>query len=377
MLRDDALEVLRALEAKGRLRGRREFQGKMQMQLVLEGGAVHNFSSNDYLGLAGDVRLVEAVACGELGYGAGASRLIASPEVHGVLERELARWLGTEGALLFNSGYAANTGVISALGGAEATVFSDELNHASIIDGCRLSRSRVVVFRHLQYEELEQQLREDRSRRKLIISESVFSMDGDVADVAVLRGLADRWGAALIIDEAHAVGARGPGGRGVCAERGVRPELLVGTLGKAFGCYGAFVAGEEPVMAWLWNRARSLVFSTGLPGALSLAALAALRIVEGEEGEQRRSELRSNVALLGAELGRSLLSHIVPVVVGGDREATRLSSELLARGFFVQAIRPPTVPEGAARLRIALGLHTPSVVVELAKALAVTATSRG
>lgn len=375
-LAEDARRVIEALEEKGRLRQRRAFDGAMGQRLRLEGREVHNFSSNDYLGLAADERLVTAAMQAGGGLGAGASRLIVSPAVHRELERGLAQWLQVEAVQLFNSGYAANVGVLSTIAGAGAVVFSDELNHASIIDGCRLSRARVLVYRHADYADLEEKLAGAGEGRKLVVSESLFSMDGDVADVARLRALADAHGAALVLDEAHAIGVRGPQGRGVAAEFGVVPDLLIGTLGKAFGCYGAFAAGDAVVMDWLWNRARSLVFSTGLPGLLSEAALVALAIVDSEEGERRRQQVEANWKGLGGRLGVEAQSQIVPWVVGSDSDAVALSGRLLEAGVFVQAIRPPTVPEGTARLRIALGTHTEEAMAALVEALR-EAVSRG
>ncbi len=367
-LLDDARRAIEALEKKGRLRGRRAFEGAMGHRLLLEGREVHNFSSNDYLGLAGDERLVHA-ANQSSGLGAGASRLIVSPAVHRELERSLARWLQREDVQLFNSGYAANVGMLSTIAGEGTVVFSDELNHASIIDGCRLSRAKVVVYRHADIEDLEEKLASVGECRKLVVSESLFSMDGDLADVGQLRALADRYGAALVLDEAHAVGVRGPQGRGVAAELGVVPDLLIGTLGKAFGCYGAFVAGDAVVMDWLWNRARSLVFSTGLPALLSEAALVALEIICSDEGARRRDQVEANWRSVATRLGVPAQSQIVPWLVGADSDAVALSNRLLEAGVFVQAIRPPTVPEGTARLRIALGTHATDAMDALVGAL--------
>lgn len=368
-LSEDARLVLDALEEKGRLRRRRAFEGAMGQRLLLDGREVHNFSSNDYLGLAGDERLLQASVRANCGLGAGASRLIVSPAVHRELEVALAQWLGTEDVQLFNSGYAANVGVLSTIAGEGTVAFSDELNHASIIDGCRLSRAKVVVYRHADYADLEEKLAAAKDRRKLVVSESLFSMDGDLADVRQLRTLADRYDATLVLDEAHAVGVWGPQGRGVAAQQGVVPDLLIGTLGKAFGCYGAFAAGPSVVMDWLWNRARSLVFSTGLPGLLSEAALVALEIIRSEEGDQLRRQVAANWQELAARLGVAAQSQIVPWVVGLDSEAVALSGRLLEAGLFVQAIRPPTVPEGTARLRIALGPHAPQALEALVSAL--------
>lgn len=360
-LRDDASRVLTELEAKGRLRGHRVVRGVPSPSAELAaGGEVHNFSSNDYLGLAGDVRLQEAAiqVMRSSGVGSAASRLIMSHQEHELLEAELAAWLGAERVQLFNSGYAANVGMLSTLAGPEDVIFSDQLNHASLIDGCRLSRARVCVYRHADLEDLERQLREVTGRRRFLVSETVFSMDGDIADVVGLAEVARRTGTTLILDEAHAVGVLGPQGRGIAASRGVVPDLLVGTLGKSFGCHGAFVAGASGPVDWLWNRARSLVFSTGIPPLISGAARAALQIIHSPEGDGLRRTVWENSHYLSSALGLRHSSHIFPWVIGCDADAVAASQQLLARGLFAQAIRPPTVPEGTARLRLAIGTHS-------------------
>ncbi|MEZ4363660.1 MAG: 8-amino-7-oxononanoate synthase [Kofleriaceae bacterium] len=369
--REDAEARLAVLAEQGRLRTKRIVAGGAVPALLLDGRVVVDFSSNNYLGLAGDER-VRVAAMAELersGVGAAASRLIMTHEAHEALEAELAVWLGVEQVLLFNSGYAANVGLLSALASAGDVVFSDELNHASIIDGCRLSRARVVVYRHGDLGELERGLRTAPEARKFVVSESLFSMDGDVAEVRRLRELADVWGATLVLDEAHALGVLGPQGRGVAARVGVAADVLVGTLGKALGSHGAFVATSAPVARLLWNRARSLVFSTGMPPAVAAASLAAVALVRGEVGEGRRAVVARNIASLRSRLSLGPCTHIVPWILGADRRATATSEALLASGLFVQAIRPPTVPEGSARLRIAVGQQDAAAVDALADTL--------
>jgi 8-amino-7-oxononanoate synthase len=359
-LRDDASVALALLEAKGRLRAHRVVDSGPSGVVNLDGLLVHSFSSNDYLGLA-DHPLLQEAAIGVMrsyGVGAAASRLIMTHRIHEDLEHELAAWLGAERVQLFNSGYAANVGLLSTIASAGDVIFSDELNHASIIDGCRLSRARTVVYRHSDLTDLGTKLSRETGHRRFVVSESVFSMDGDVADLAALRELASQHDSALILDEAHAVGVRGPAGRGVAAEVGVEPDVLIGTLGKAFGCCGAFVAASKEVAEWLWNRARPLVFSTGLPPMISGAARAALGIIAGPEGTLLRQAVAENVGRLEKALGRRSGSHIIPWIVGEDGAAVDWSRRLLSRGLFVQAIRPPTVPEGTARLRIALGTQS-------------------
>lgn len=371
-LRDDGAKVLAELEEKGRLRRHRVMSGPPGATTRLEDGAeVLNFSSNDYLGLAADPRLQEAAieVMRERGFGSAASRLIMSSDVHERLESELADWLQVERVQLFNSGYAANVGLLSTVAGSEDVIFSDELNHASLIDGCRLSRAKVAIYRHADLQDLETKLRSHEGRRRFVVSESIFSMDGDIADVRALAALAHEGEAALILDEAHAVGAVGPQGRGVAASAGVVPDLLIGTLGKAFGCHGAFVASHSQAVDWLWNRARSLVFSTGMPPLISGAASRALSIIRGVEGEERRAMLAANAGRLAGGIGVVAHSHIVPWLIGADAAAVAASERLLSQGLFAQAIRPPTVPEGTARLRLAMGMHSKSAVDQLVAAL--------
>jgi 8-amino-7-oxononanoate synthase len=333
-----ALEALRA-------------QGLLRDDRGIRGGGV-SFCSNDYLGLAG-----RSASSPEARAGAGASRLVdGDREEHRVLELALAGWLETASALLFSSGYAANVGALSALVGADDLVVSDELNHASIIDGVRLSRARVVVVRHAQLEPVREALRARRpGARAWVVTESYFSMDADGPDLGALRALCDEEDAALFVDEAHALGVLGPGGRGLCAEAGIVPDVLVGTLGKALGAGGAFVAGSAELRAWLWNRARSFVFSTGLSPALAATALAHLRIVR--DGDALRSQVADRARALregllargAAPLGRG---HVVPWVLGAPERASRAAEALRGSGFVVQGIRPPSVPGGTARLRL-------------------------
>src|SRR6195256_2399731 len=245
----------------------------------LDGRDVLNFASNDYLGLAGDPRLIRsaAAALDDGGTGAGASRVIVgNHRQHVILEAAVADWLRCGGVALFNSGYAANVGVLSALLRAGDVVFSDELNHASIIDGCRLSRAEITVFRHRDVAALEAALDAREGRRRLVVSESLFSMDGDLADVEAIAALCKRHDAAFVLDEAHAMGVIGPEGRGLAALHGVVPDVVIGTFGKALGGFGAFAATSRAVADLLWNKARPLVFSTGLPPSIPAAATAAI-----------------------------------------------------------------------------------------------------
>jgi 8-amino-7-oxononanoate synthase len=344
---------------------------------VLDGREVVNFASNDYLGLAGDPRLVRAAtaALEEGGAGVGASRLIVgNHREHVLLEAAVADWLRSGGVRLFNSGYAANVGVLTALLGAGDVVFSDELNHASIIDGCRLSRAEIAVFPHRDARALEAALAQGRrGRRRIVVSESLFSMDGDLADVATLAGLCQRHDAALVLDEAHAVGTLGPEGRGLAALHGVVPDVVVGTFGKALGGFGAFAATSRAIADLLWNRARPLVFSTGLPPSVPAAARAAIEIVRGTDGDRRRAVLAAHARQLRGQVPQAIgdpTSAIVPIVIGDDRAAMVCTDQLLAEGVFVQGIRPPTVPVGTSRLRVGLSAaHIPQHVDKVGKCM--------
>ena len=325
-----------------------------------------SFCSNDYLGLAGRPGETRAPS------GSGASRLVVGENAeHQALEAELADWLAVDAALTFTSGYAANVGVMSALPRAEDLIVSDALNHASIIDGARLSRAEVAVVPHLDLGAVEAALGRARGRRAWVVTESYFSMDADSPDLRRLRAICDAAGAPLIVDEAHALGLYGKDGRGLCAAAGVVPDVLVGTFGKSFGAGGAFVAGCQPLIAWLWNRARTFVFSTGLSPLVAAAARDGLHVLRTETWRKeavlaRADQLREGLRRLGLDVRG--FGPIVPLVVGDSRRAVRLARELRERGVHVQAIRPPSVPEGSARLRLTTtALHSES---DIAKALA-------
>jgi 8-amino-7-oxononanoate synthase len=346
------------------LRSLRTHAGAQGATLSRGGREFVNFASNDYLGLAADVRLAGAAkkALDEEGVGSGASPLIVGHSAGlARLEERLARFEATEAALVFPSGFAANLGTIAALVGSRDAIFSDELNHASVVDGCRLSRASVQVYPHGDWRALESQLRgATQFRRRLIVTDSLFSMDGDFAPLAELADLADRHGAMLMVDEAHASGAFGAHGRGVCELLGLedRVAVRVGTLSKALGAAGGFVCGPRLLIDWLVNRARPYIFSTALAPSLAAAAYAALDVVEQEPQRRdalarRAGEVRQRLAKQGWNIGPSA-SHIVPLVVGEARRALELSSSLAERGLLVPAIRPPSVPADASRLRISL-----------------------
>lgn len=358
---DDELE---ALEEHDLLRRRRLRTSATGAQIEFDGRPLVNFGSNDYLNLAGDERLAAAMqsAARQAGCGAGSSALLAGyHDAHWALEAALADFEGTEAALLFGSGYAANTGTVTALVGRGDAVFSDELNHASLIDGCRLSRADVYVYRHGDVEHLVELLSgAAAAARRLIVTDGLFSMDGDIAPLAALCDVAERFDAMLLVDEAHATGVLGDAGRGAAEACGVadRVDVRIGTLSKALGGVGGFVAGKKSLMDWLVNRARPYVFSTALPPALAAASQAALEIARAEP--QRRLDLLRQAQRLraaldeqGWDIGAST-SQIIPVLVGSAVRALELSARLLRAGHYVPAIRPPSVPEGQSRLRISL-----------------------
>jgi 8-amino-7-oxononanoate synthase len=304
----------------------------------------------------------------------GASRLIVGNHRHHVLlEAAVADWLRCGGVRLFNSGYAANVGVLTALLRAGDMVFSDELNHASIIDGCRLSRAEITVFRHRDVAALEAALVDRQGRRRIVVSESLFSMDGDIADVEAIAALCKRHDAAFLLDEAHAIGVIGPEGRGLAALHGVVPDIVIGTFGKALGGFGAFAATSRAVADLLWNKARPFVFSTGLPPSIPAAARTAIEIVRSAGGEDLRTTLAGHARRLRALVRRvegAPASPIAPIVVGEDRATMRCTERLLTKGIFVQGIRPPTVPAGTARLRVGLSAaHSVQQVETTAEAL--------
>jgi 8-amino-7-oxononanoate synthase len=365
---------------RGLYRWRRRLMSGQGPHVRLDGRDVVNFSSNDYLNLATDPRLARAAAraARRFGCGAGASPLVSglTPPLR-ALERALATWERCGVALVFSSGFMANLAVVSSLAGREDAIFSDAWNHASLIDGCRLSRGVVHVYPHADIGELATLLeKEGRSaRRRLIVSDSVFSMDGDLAPLASLLELAERFDCLVVLDEAHATGVLGEGGRGLSEMVPTSDRLIkVGTLSKALGAQGGFVCGSRVLIGWLINVARPYIFSTALAPPIAAAAREAVRLVE-KEPERRRHlialarRLREDLAALGFTVRGSGVP-IVPVIVGDPRAAVRLSRALQERGLLVPAIRPPSVPEGTARLRISLTAgHTNEDVTRLVTAL--------
>ncbi len=364
MTPDFIQEELQKLRETSLYRRLRLIEGVQGPVLIVDGHEVLNFCSNNYLGLADHPALRAAAkeAIDRFGCGSGASRLICgNMTLHEELENKIAALKGTEAALVFNSGFQANTGLVATLVGAGDVVISDALNHASIIDGCRLSRAKVVVYRHKDVSHLEHALKQVPGQaRKLIVTESIFSMDGDEAPLAEIVELAEKYGAMVMVDEAHATGIFEPHGAGLVAKLGLGDRIFVqmGTLGKALGGFGAYVAGSKSLRELLINRCRSFIFTTSLPPAVLAMAIAAIDLV-GKEPQRREalrnnSEfLRANLKSLGYVLGDSR-SQILPVMIGDAARCIELSEELLRRGVFAQGIRPPTVPPGTSRLRVTL-----------------------
>lgn len=369
MTPDSIRDELEQLKERGLYREMRRVEGEQGPTLILEGREVLNFSSNNYLGLADHPALREAAKAAIDRYGCGsvASRLISgNMTLHEELEDKIASLKGIEAALVFNSGFQANIGIIPALAGEGDVIFSDALNHASIIDGCRLSRAKVVVYPHFDVDRLESDLKAAHSsRRKLIITETLFSMDGDEAPLDRIVDLAARQGAMVMVDEAHATGVFGPNGAGVVAKLGLtqRVPVQMGTLGKALGGFGAYVAGSRALRELLINRCRSFIFTTSLPPAVLATAIAAIDLLYKEP--QRRLALWHNCRAMREGLKnlrfslRQSESQILPLIIGDAETCMAFSERLLQEGVFVQGIRPPTVPEGTSRLRITLmATHT-------------------
>ncbi|HET7177157.1 MAG TPA: 8-amino-7-oxononanoate synthase [Solirubrobacterales bacterium] len=383
----DIAERLEELRGRGLYRRLRLVSGPQGPRVLLDGRPVLLLCSNNYLGLADHPLVREAAAEAALrwGAGAGASRLISGNMTpHRSLEKRLAEFKGYETALLFGSGYLANAGAIAALARRGEVVFSDELNHASIVDGCRLSRAEAFVYRHGDVEHLAWGLREAGGRGSLIVTDGVFSMDGDVAPLADLVRLARRHDCRLMVDEAHATGALGPGGRGSVAAAGLNDDvdLVVGTLGKALGSYGAYVCASRELVDYLLNTARSFIFSTAPPPPVVAAAQAALELLEAQP--ERVERLRSNAATLRAALAEEGLAaggtgtQIVPVEVGGAAPTMELCERLLEGGLFAQGIRPPTVPEGSSRLRLTvMATHRPAELRQAARLVGAAARELG
>ena len=370
-----------------------------QQQVALDGQPAREllaFCSNDYLGLANHPALVAALAEGAQRYGAGsgASHLVSGHSMaHAALESTLADWMAPQipnaQALYFCTGYMANLALLTALAGEGAAIFADKLNHASLVDGALLSKAPLQRYAHRNLTVLERQLRQSDAAIKLIVTDAVFSMDGDLADLPALLALAERYDAWLVVDDAHGFGVLGPQGQGSLAHFGLRSERLIcmGTLGKAAGVGGAFVAAHPTIIDWLVQTARPYIYTTAAPPAIAHALSASLALIAGDEGAQRRAQLQQRIVQLRGELSKMIAARagmalaladsstaIQPLIVGDNAAALALSATLEAQGLWVPAIRPPTVPVGTARLRITLSAaHTEADVQRLVAALAAAA----
>jgi len=357
-------DFLQQRKEKSRLRVLRPASFRREGRIHFKDGELFDFCSNDYLGLAGHPRLAEAAqkATEKLGAGSSASRLLSGDlEIHHQLEDKTARLKGKESAVIFNSGYQANVGIISCLCRASDAVFSDRLNHASIVDGIRLSGAKLFRFHHNDVEHLESLLEEKSGsfNETFIITETVFSMDGDIAKLGRMVELKERFGCKMIVDEAHATGIFGKDGSGMVSQEGLtdRIDFIMGTFSKALGSFGAYVACSERMAEFLINSCRSFIYSTALPPAVVAANLAALELLEAEPF--RRKVLLENAEYFRGELGKKAFdfkgsSQIVPLIVGDDEKAVKLSAALQDKGYWCLPIRPPTVPEGRSRLRFSV-----------------------
>ena len=377
-------EELELLRGDSLYRDFRLVEGRQGAEVVVNGRPKLCLCSNNYLGLAGRSEVCEAAARAavDLGTGAGASRLISGhTPLHEELEQRLASFEGAEAAIVFPTGYMANLGAIGALVGKEDVVFGDRLNHASLIDACRLSDASFRVYPHGDMDALERALDRSRSfRRRLVVTDGLFSMDGDLAPLPEIAELADRYGAIVMVDEAHGTGVLGRSGRGAAEALGVDERITVkmGTLSKALGSLGGFVAGSQGLIDLLRNKSRTFIYTTGLPPAVCAASCAALQIVEREPW--LRESLRENAGLVRAELGLELpaiVTPIIPSIIGDPETAVSVSAALFDEGLLVPAVRPPTVPKGTSRLRLSvMATHDPDQLRRACHAIARALGSR-
>lgn len=367
-------EALNSLETEGLRRQRRKATPVGDGQYQIDGQTAWDFASNDYLGLASDPKVIAAAEAALRSHGVGskASALVCGrTDLHDQLEQTIADFEGTESAIVFPTGMATNLGTIPALIGPDDVIFSDRLNHASLIDGSRLSGARIRVYRHTDLDGLKSALARESARRKFIITDSIFSMDGDLAPLPDLCDIAESQQAAVMIDEAHGTGVFGHRGRGVAELLGVEERIAVrvGTLSKAIGAIGGFIAGRRDFTDYLWNKARTQVYSTSLPPVICAAATAAIEIIRDEP--HRREKLhalctmfRERLRAKGIEVYPGSVGPIVPIVLHEPEAAVRVADQLLQDGYLVGAIRPPTVPKGTSRLRVCLHLGIPDQVAE-------------
>jgi 8-amino-7-oxononanoate synthase len=371
--------ALDELDERALTRERRILEGPQGPRVRIAGRELANFASNDYLSLAGNPRLREAAhrAIDTYGFGSGASPLVCGHSAaHEAAEQRFAGFVGLPRALLFSSGYAANLGILASLAQRDSEIFSDALNHACLIDGARLSRAQVTTYRHADLADLEAKLAASRAAERIVATDAVFSMDGDLAPLPHILELCERYDAWLVVDDAHGIGVMGARGRGSLEHFGLASPriVLMATIGKALGGYGAFAAGEPDAIEWLLQRARTYIYSTALPPMAAAVAVEAMAIVESEP--QRLATLRERIgelreALRGLGVDDTSPSAVHPLMLGANADALFASEALRERGFLVPAIRPPTVPQGTARLRISLAAgHTARDIEGLAAALA-------
>lgn len=364
MIWDELDTSIAQLAAEGLLRRRRTLEAPCGPEAVVDGRRVIAFCSNDYLGLANHLSVVEAArqAAERWGVGSGASHVVSGHLwPHAELEERLAAFVERERALYFTTGYMANLAIVPTLMERNDAIFADKLNHASLIDAARLTHAEHIRYPHFDLDTLARRLEQSQARRKMILTDAVFSMDGDLAPLPELFALAERFDAWLVVDDAHGFGVLGPGGRGSLAHFGLPPSprlILMGTLGKAAGVSGAFVAGDRRVIDWLMQRARPYIFTTASSPMIPVALLASLELIAN--GDERRAHLQRLIARLKtglADLPWRLLpsqTAIQPLLIGENNAAVQLAEGLFKRGLWVPAIRPPTVPAGTARLRISL-----------------------
>ena len=368
---------LNILKEKGLFRNIKDRESYQGPKVRFNGREYINFSSNDYLGLANHPYIINKVkrALDDYGYGAGASRLLSGGSIlHKELEDKVAQFKDTEFALIFNSGYAANTGIIPAIAGEDDAIFSDELNHASIIDGCRLSRAKTLIYRHKDSLHLEDLIKKEKAKKKIVITDTVFSMDGDIAPLSDIYAICKKNNAILYIDDAHGTGVLG-NGRGALSHFNIRPEpsiIQMGTFSKALGSYGAFVAGSRDVIEWILNTARSFIYSTALPSCIVTGSIAALELVEKDSELIKRLWLnRTNITGCIKDIGYNIMvseTPIMPLKTGTVEDTLRISRHLFEKGIFAPAIRPPTVKEPRIRITVTAA-HTDEDIERLIEAL--------
>ena len=358
-------------------RSRNLSSATQSIEPVINGQRVLSFCSNDYLGLANHPKIIDSYikAAKKYGVGAGASHLITGHhQSHHALEEELAEFIGSEKTLLFSTGYMANLGVVNSLASRNTTIFEDRLNHASLVDAGIISRAQLKRYGHLNIEELQQKLNNEKNKAKLILTDGVFSMDGTISQVVKLQTIAKNQNATLIIDDAHGIGVLGKHGKGCTEEKLTTDTILVGTLGKAFGTFGAFVAAEQEIIEWCIQRARTYIYTTALPPSIAEATRTSLQLVREESWRREKlhslvKRFREYAMQMGLPISTSI-TPIQPIILGSAATAVNMSEELLHKGILVSAIRPPTVPQNTARLRISFSAtHTENHVDQLVESL--------